>query len=166
MTPELGALAYGVELSEPNRIALIVGFERVPGLHWQEQMTGMAERVRSMPQGGDLSPPAIGVGTLFEGASRLNQSYIEALSAFESRLHAGPGSTSYFASISDPQERAFCLPHSLLIKLTQSLKQGSLDVTMPTIGQCFAWLQSSGASMPLMRAMCYDILNTMLKTRQ
>ena len=124
----------------------------------------MAERVRSMPQGGDLSPPAIGVGTLFEGASRLNQSYIEALSAFESRLYAGPGSTSYFTSISDPQERAFCLPHSLLIKLTQSLKQGSLDVTMPTIGQCFAWFSRSGASMPVMRAMCYDILNTMLKT--
>ncbi|MFC5652337.1 helix-turn-helix domain-containing protein [Paenibacillus solisilvae] len=161
--PELSAAVHAVELPEPGRLALIVGFDQAATLTQDEQVQSIVAAIRQSP---DEQPPltlTLGVGTVYDNPDHLNQSYIEACSAFESRLSTGPGSTSYFTQLNDAEDKAFWLPASVLLKLTQSLKQGNFDVAVPTIGESFVYLQSSGASLPLMRCMCFDILNVMLK---
>ncbi|OXM14283.1 helix-turn-helix domain-containing protein [Paenibacillus herberti] len=162
--PEAGAIVYGVELPEPRRMAFIVGFTVNPDSNGNDSLQATLNEVQRLSEGAGLSNPSIGVGRLYESPLQLSQSYIEALSAYESRHILGPVTVSRFDAISESREKANWLPTGLLLKLAQALKQGSYEVAAPTITECLSFIRAGGASLPLARAMYFDVLNTMLKS--
>lgn len=164
--PELSAYAYGVELTQPNRLALIVGFDASfeDDDRLQGRMGAIVESVRAMIYEHEGQFPTIGVGTRYRSAEQLNQTYIEASTSFDASTLHGQGTTTFFNKLSEAQDSSFWVPKDVLLKLEQSLKQGSYDVAARMIADAMDNLKSEQLSVPLLRCICFDILNTMLKT--
>lgn len=164
--PEYSTSVYGVELPQPNRLALIVGFDTDTGddARLQARMESIVETLRTMVTEQAGPSPAIGSGTLYSHAEQLNQSYIEASTAFESSMLNGHGSTTFFSKLSGTQDYSFWVPKDVLLKLVQSLKQGSYDVAVQMVSTALNNLKAEQPAVPLLRCVCFDILNTMLKT--
>ncbi|GGF91744.1 helix-turn-helix domain-containing protein [Paenibacillus aceti] len=162
--PELGAHGYGVELSRMDQIGLIINFDLNGSSDEFAHKRLITEAVRSNLLDSFDIVPTIGVGTAYSSLSQLNQSYIEACSAFDLRVSTEQGSVNYFDKLSDSPDHTFWIPANSLIKLSQSLKQGSYDVAAQMIHNAFVGLQPSELSALYIRCICFDLLNTILKT--
>ncbi|GIP29328.1 hypothetical protein J23TS9_44580 [Paenibacillus sp. J23TS9] len=162
--PELAAHGYGVELSQLDQLGLIISFNLRGKMDEFSHIQQIVEAVRSnMLESFDVAP-MIGVGTCYTSPDLLNQSFIEACSAFELRVSTGHGTITYFEKLSYTPDHAFWIPNNTLLKLSQSLKQGSYDVAAQMIHSAIQSLQSSELSALLTRCICFDLLNTILKT--
>lgn len=162
--PELTAHAYGVELPQLDQLAFIVSFNLNESIDEFTHVRQIVDAARSnLLELFDVTP-MIGVGTCYSSLDQLNQSFIEAYSAFETRVSTGQGTVTFFEKLSYSQDHTFWISSSVLLKLSQSLKQGSYDVAEQMIQSAIHDLRSSDLSALLMRCICYDILNTMLKT--
>ncbi|QDH22992.1 helix-turn-helix domain-containing protein [Saccharibacillus brassicae] len=162
--PELGARLYGVELPKPDQIALIVGFDLIEDADETSQIGRIASAVYDHLQGIGRLNPSIGIGTCADGPERLSQSFIEACSAFESRTRTAEGSLAYFSDLTAESGEASWVPKTVLLKLAQSLKQGSADVAARSVAEAAQTLRAPGLSAKYMRCIGFDILNTILKT--
>lgn len=162
--PELIAHAYGVELPQPDQLALIVSFDLDSNLEEFTHVRHIVEAIRSnMLEMFDLIP-MIGVGLCYSNPDQINQSFIEACSAFELRMSTGNGAVTYFEKLSYTPDHTYWIPNNVLMKLSQSLKLGSYDVAAQIISPTIRGLQSSDLSTLVIRCISFDILNTMLKT--
>ncbi len=164
--PDLDAHAYGIELPHPDRLALIVGFRAKEESPPPARVRAIVGELRRIAGESYDTLPAFGVGTVYPDPTDMNQSYVEATSAFESRVSSEAGSVAYFdelAHFRDPNE-AFWLPKDVPLKLAQSLKQGNFDVAARMISAALTSIRTSAAPMPLLRCICFDLLNTILKT--
>lgn len=162
--PELAAHGYGVELSQLDQLGLIISFNHSGQMDEFSHIQQIVEAVRSnMLESFDVSP-MIGVGTCYASPDLLNQSFIEACSAFELRVSTAHGTITYFEKLSYTPDHAFWIPNNTLLKLSQSLKQGSYDVAAQMIHSAIHSLQSSELPALLTRCICFDLLNTILKT--
>ncbi|MGO4545823.1 helix-turn-helix domain-containing protein [Paenibacillus sp. 2TAB23] len=162
--PELAAHAYGVELPQLDQIALIISFNHSQTEQPFTAVRHIVEAVRcSMLEMFDVTP-TIAVGTCYASPNQLNQSFIEACSAFELRAANGHGTVTYFENLLHTPDHTFWIPNNTLLKLSQSLKLGSYDVAAQIISPSIRSLQTSELSALLKRCICFDVLNTMLKT--
>jgi YesN/AraC family two-component response regulator len=161
--PELGAHAYCVELPDPDRLAIIVSFNLSDAILEYDHMSRIVETMRSNVLEMFSDRLTIGVGSCYASSSQLNQSFIEACSAFN-RMSTGNGSITFFEKVSYTPEQTFWIPANMLLKLSQSLKQGSYDVAVQVIGEAIENVRTSGISVMYIRCIGFDILNTMLKT--
>ncbi|MDK8182725.1 helix-turn-helix domain-containing protein [Paenibacillus sp. UMB4589-SE434] len=162
--PEYEAHAYGIELPQPDQLALLISFTTELAIPVNTRMEQIVEALRISVMESSNLIPAIGVGTCYTTLEQLNQSYIEASSAFECRMVNGKGSVTFFDKLSYTQDHAFWIPKDVLLKLAQSLKQGSHDVAIHMVGNALANVKTEKLTVPLLRCICFDILNTMLKT--
>lgn len=161
--PELSAHGYGVELSRMDQLGLIINFDLEDESTAFNYIHLITEAVRAnLLEGFDIVP-TIGVGSSYASFDQLNQSYIEACSAFDMRS-TEHGSVNYFDKLTTMHDHTYWIPSNLLLKLSQSLKQGSYDVAAQIIHSAFVSLQSSGLSALYIRCICFDLLNTILKT--
>ncbi|WP_341480048.1 helix-turn-helix domain-containing protein [Paenibacillus dendrobii] len=161
--PELDAQGYGVELSQLDQLGLIISFNLGDKMDEFLRIQQIVEAVRShMLETFDMIP-MIGVGTCYPSPDQLNQSFIEACSAFEMRVSSSHGTVTYFEKLSYTPDHAFWIPNNTLLKLSQSLKQGSYDVAAQMIHSAIHNLKTSELSALLTRCICFDLLNTILK---
>ncbi|MEC0093582.1 helix-turn-helix domain-containing protein [Paenibacillus macquariensis] len=160
--PDLDAYAYSVELPQPDQLALIISFN----LHIELEEFVHVQHIVEAIRGNILEMvdviPSIGVGTCYLSPDHINQSFIEACSASELRMSTDHGTVTFFEKLSYTSDQTFWIPDSELLKLSQSLKQGSYDVAAQIISPAFRNLHTLSAL--LIRCICFDILNTMLKT--
>ena len=161
--PELDAHGYGVELSQLNQLGLIISFN-LGGKDEFSHIRQIVEAVRSNILETFDTIPMIGVGTCYSSPDQLNQSFIEACSAFELRVSNDYGSVTYFEKLSKTQDQEFWIPNNTLLKLSQSLKQGSYDVAAQIVHSAIQGLHTSEHSALLIRCVCFDLLNSILKT--
>lgn len=161
---ELGARLHSVELTKPDQIAVIVGFDPLDDMDEASQIGRIANAVYDHLQGIGRLNAAIGIGTCGSGTKRLNQSFIEACSAFESRTRGVGMNLAYFSDLSADAGEACWVSKTVLLKLSQSLKQGSADVAGRSIGEAVDTLRAPALSALYMRCIGFDILNTILKT--
>ncbi|CAM4486057.1 helix-turn-helix domain-containing protein [Paenibacillus phoenicis] len=162
--PEYGACLYSVELPKPGQIALIVGFDKVDSWSGPDQFRRIVHRIHDNLLEQFRIDPVIGVGTYYSDPDQLNQSFIEACSAFESRMFTGHGSITFFEKLSHAPGETSWVPKNELLKLSQSLKQGSYEVAAQTIGESMKVLQNPELSVEMKRCISFDILNTILRT--
>ncbi|WP_211746642.1 AraC family transcriptional regulator [Paenibacillus sp. Marseille-Q4541] len=162
--PTMGARVYGVELTQTNQMAFIVGFD-------DDQVEGSADRYHRLVEAIHEritklvgTPPEMGAGSFYQEATSLSQSFIEAYSAHESRLVNGNNVIAFFEELSFSQDEAFWISKDVLLKLSQSLKQGNYDVAKQTISTAIETLQSQQMPLQLMRCISFDLLNILLKT--
>ncbi|MFS0726508.1 helix-turn-helix domain-containing protein [Paenibacillus sp. 1P07SE] len=162
--PEYGARVYSVELPKPDQIALIVSYDKLASMEEQRQLRGIVQAAHDHLHDIYQLHPLIGVGSCYDNPDRLHQSFVEACSAYESRLSPGGGTISYFSKLSSASEEASWLPKNVLLLLDQSLKQGNREVAEQTVREAVDYLQTPGLSVKFVRYMSVDMVNTIVKT--
>jgi len=164
---ELQAHVYGVEYSSSNRLALAVCWKPGDVQDGNARMTDIVEAVRRIVYDHYHAMPTVGVGTSYAQLTEINQSFIEAATAMEYRVISEQASVTYFCQLheetgSSDSEQYWISPESLL-KLTQSLKQGNIQVASHMIHSITANVHDRSLALPLMRCILFDLLNTVLR---
>ncbi|GIP19818.1 AraC family transcriptional regulator [Paenibacillus sp. J22TS3] len=163
--PEMNAAAFGVELPQLDQFALIINFNPLAEMDRFHQVQHIVEAVRSILLETFAVIPKIGVGSCYHSPSYLNQTFIEACSAFDLKVSSLSGTVTYFEKLTFSMDNlTLWIPSSSLMKLSQSLKQGSFEVAEQTIRSALHNLHVSELPVLLKRCICFDVLNTLLKT--
>ncbi|MCM3782425.1 helix-turn-helix domain-containing protein [Neobacillus mesonae] len=162
--PEHQATGYGVELSQLDRLGIIINFDPAEDLDKIIQMKQIMEQVRGLLMNTLSITPMIGSGSCYQNLNELNQSYIEACSAFDLLVPGEYGTAALFQEISKTPSHSFWIPNHVQLKLAQSLKQGNYDIASQMIRSSVDSLQSSMLPALLVRCISFDLLNTILKT--
>lgn len=104
----------------------------------------------------------IGVGKTYQGVERIKRSFIEASAAFEYGKTHQIFDIVHFEEINDEQETIW-LPKTYLLKLTQSCKQGNIEIAEEAVNSLIQWIQKNKIPGHLVQYMKYDIVNTVIK---
>ncbi len=165
--PELGAHLYGVEYSSSNRLALAVCWQPQKDQEQETSMCSIVETVRELVRQHYGTVPTVGVGTSYAQLEMINQSFIEAATAMEYRVIGETSSVTYFNQLHQEEERSgssqFWISNESLLKLSQSLKQGNIQVASHMIHTITAGVHAQSLPLPLMRCILFDLLNTVLR---
>ncbi|CAI6079610.1 helix-turn-helix domain-containing protein [Cohnella sp. JJ-181] len=165
--PAWDACAYGVDLSPSERFALMVTMSAEGRQSVQERAELVVGAVLSH-LGDELRPQlSLGVGTPYDSLGELNQSFIEAATALQFRLMGEQGRVTYFDRLAQQEQAsgdAYWLPKKSMLKLEQSLKQGNEAVAAQTIHGLVDEIRGVKLSVSLLRCICFDLLNALLRT--
>ncbi|MFB5761596.1 helix-turn-helix domain-containing protein [Paenibacillus medicaginis] len=161
--PELKAHVYGIEFSPSDPFALIVSIAEDEGAALRERIQDTADAVRARVVESFFLHPSIGVGTPYGSLGEINQSFIEAATALEFRMLGGQGSITFFENLTSSSTEAFWISKKSLLKLEQSLKQGNESVAVQMIDSIIADIRNQPVSAALLRCICFDLLNSLLK---
>jgi len=162
--PDLRATGYGVELPQLDRFGIIMNFDAVAGQDGTVQMKQTMEHVQRMLVESHSIAPMIGAGSVYRQLHELNQSYIEACSAFDLLVPGDRGASALFEEMSKDTTPSYWIPNQTHLKLAQSLKQGNVEIASRTIRSSVENLQSSMQPALILRCVSFDLLNTVLKT--
>lgn len=151
-------VGYGTELISTQELALIIGFEEKIT---QQQVVEMVYFELQNIFGYAL---AIGVGAEVLTLTKINNSYIEALSALDGRALMPEKDVFYYQEIEKNNTvNTFQFPSDRQLKLIQSLHQGDFEIAKETI----IWLVQNGIkvslSLRMQRMYGYFLLNTITK---
>lgn len=157
-----GCVGYGFELFRENVIALIVSIdeERYSPNYEREHFIYHVEDLISHI-GDNISK--IGVGNVHHGVKHVKRSYIEALASIEYNLVNNSSSIVFFDDITIKMERQIWYPTEYQVKFTQSLKQGDFQLAKENLDAIFQYFQNEKVSISIVKCMCFDISNTVLK---
>ncbi|KAB8134184.1 AraC family transcriptional regulator [Gracilibacillus oryzae] len=154
---------YGVDLLYVDAIALIV---RVNGganaavkkrNHFVEMLQEELQQNLSMKS-------VISIGSIVDKLTLINRSYIEALTALEYKLFYTQGSCIYYEDIEQEQTANVGYPKEELLKIVQSVKHGDNQVAKESLHSIFDSMHKKEISAPFLKAICYEIINTIIKT--
>ncbi|WP_339237485.1 helix-turn-helix domain-containing protein [Oceanobacillus sp. FSL W7-1281] len=154
--------AYGIDLLNMDAIALVVKFNGNKSTAQQKRKDFVNQIKEDISNIFEIKP-TIGIGKIYDNKTMFNRSYIEALVALEHKYFYSQGSSIYFEDI---KEREFDIgyPREDLLKVVQSIKQGDKEVAYETLSTIFSQLQSNEQSVSFLRAICFDVINTIIKT--
>jgi two-component system response regulator YesN len=154
---------YGVELVYENAIAMLFnfnGFEEIVGKSQRSLVQHIFNRMTEKYQ---LSP-GFGVGQVYDSLSKVNRSFIEASAALEYKLKLGEGRLIFFDEIVSFQDKTVWYPIKDQVRLTQSLKQGDLVVSLEALKEIMSSIKSQEQSFLLLKCKCFDIINSVFRT--
>ncbi len=165
---DAGARVYGVEFSAADQLALVIALEgEEDAKTLQTRIEHTIEAVQLMVVDGLQTIPQIGVGSMYEELYSLNQSFVEAIAALEHRKMSGRGYVTYFDQLAVPdhgEEGSFWMSRKTMLKLDQSLKQGNTMLAVCIISDIMNTLKKETLSVHLLRCICFDVLNSLLRT--
>ncbi|NWQ40746.1 helix-turn-helix domain-containing protein [Bacillus sp. EB106-08-02-XG196] len=153
------SISYGMEIGFKDCIAIIVSMEDpYPG-----EARKVVEELRQLIRDRLNVDPIISAGTYVAEKSKINRSFIEALAALEYRFMNERKSITYFEDISNQSEKTIGYPKDEHIKFVQSLKQGDQIVAIETLKHIFEVVINKDLSVQMVKCICFDIINTVLK---
>ncbi len=165
--PEYGAHLYGVEYSSSNRLALAVCWQPEEDADADKGMEPIVEAIRQLVHEHYGIHPTVGVGNSYNELEAINQSFIEAATAMEYRVIGETSSVTYFNQLHQEDHRSgssqFWISNESLLKLSQSLKQGNIQVASHMIHTITESVHAQSLPLPLMRCILFDLLNTVLR---
>ncbi|WP_066186879.1 helix-turn-helix domain-containing protein [Gracilibacillus timonensis] len=154
--------AYGIDLLNMDAVALIVKFKgnlQTAEKKRKEFVQKMNDEVKDVLG----FKPMVGVGKIYDRKTMINRSYIEALAALDYKYLYSEGSNLYFEEMKE-HEFAVGYPREDLLKIIQSIKQGDKEVAQETLSSIFKSFQNNKQSLSFLRAICFDVINTVIKT--
>lgn len=157
------AAVHGVDLIYNDALALIISMNQDPNKAVNQRRI-LVSQIQQYIQETTVINPTVAVGKMYEEKSYINRSYIEALAAIEYKFAVPQGSIIYFEEISSQSERGLGYPVEDQIKLAQSLKQGDHIVATETLRDMFTRLAKEELSIQVLKCICFDIINTVMKT--
>lgn len=157
------AIGYGLEMSMD--VAFVLLWNTGCGEHRiREVQEKAAQRIfRIFEQCCGLTP-SVGIGNPVKELLQVNRSFIEASAAVESNLRRHAGEVVFFDDISEGQERNEWYPIEEQIRMVQSMKQGNRAAAETAFEAILIDLQNKEVTAFLFRCMCYDLVNTCLRT--
>jgi AraC-like DNA-binding protein len=166
--PSLQARVYGVEFSTKDQLALLVSLPEDAPEPAQKRIEEVVEAIKVMINNNIQIMPYIGVGMPYPDLASINQSFIEAATAIDNRILGSNGRVTYFEQLQDmiasTSSEAYWLPKKSMLKLEQSLKQGNETVANQVIMDLIAEIKEAAVPAALLRCICFDLLNSLLKT--
>nr|WP_094096206.1 helix-turn-helix domain-containing protein [Paenibacillus physcomitrellae] len=165
--PDLDAKAYGLEFSPTGQFALMLSIDVDSPDEALLRVPSIVDTVKVTLVESSQPVPYIGVGTLYDDLADVNQSFIEAAAALEHRMVGSNGRVTYFGQLAELNAASadtYWLPKSDSLKLVQSLKQGNESVAREVISSIMNDVKEQALSMHLLRCVCFDLLNTLLRT--
>lgn len=108
--------------------------------------------------------PTLGVGCLTHSIENINRSYIEAIATMDYIYSLPQGNIVYFEEINTKLEDNLGYPQEDLLKLVHSLKQGNQVVATETLNIMFSRLIEQNLPLYKLKCICFDIINTLVKT--
>ncbi|WP_052737966.1 helix-turn-helix domain-containing protein [Bacillus sp. SA1-12] len=157
------ATAYGIDLFYQDAMALIISIDQI-GEEAEVERRKLVPQIQKYIKDTCHFDPTIGVGGLYDEKSRINRSYIEALATLEYKFAKPQGSVIYFEEIVIQPEQSLGYPKEEQMKLAQSLKQGDQVVAAETLRIIFTNLANKDLSVQVLKCICFDIINTVVKT--
>lgn len=157
------AVAHGIDLFHEDTMALVVSMNS-KDLNVDERRKALVTHIQQYIEETSSHTPTIGVGGLYDQKSRINRSYIEAVATMDYKFANPQGSLIFFEEISTHSEQSLGYPMEEQIKLVQSLKQGDKAVATETLQDMFHSLINREHSIQVLKCICFDIINTVIKT--
>ncbi|UQZ82959.1 HTH-type transcriptional regulator YesS [Paenibacillus konkukensis] len=154
---------YGVEMIQDNAIVILFGTEtgcdctRDYREKAVQDIADLFERCSGIR-------PTIGVGNPVTELLYVNRSYIEASAAIEYSVRGRRGDIIFFDRISQLQESSDWYSVEEQIRLVQSMKQGNKEAAKESLQALLGDLKGKEVSLFYLRCMCFDLINTFLRT--
>lgn len=158
------ATAHAVDLLYSDSIAVVISTAdtlKNGGRALKEQIVQL---IQAEFEAAIVHVPTIGVGQHYETKMKLNRSYIEALATIEYKFSTPQGSILFFEDIETESNHLLGYLKEEQIKYVQSLKQGDQTVASEMLHDMFEALGSRGLSINEIKCICFDMINTTLKT--
>nr|WP_276282949.1 AraC family transcriptional regulator [Virgibacillus indicus] len=155
-------VGYGVELIHDNAVAIIVNINE-NDKDVNEIQLDFVKELRKKLKEYCKEMPTVGIGKIYEGLDWINRSFIEASASIEYNLLNNNESAIYFENITTAEGNPFWYPAEDQAKFIQSLKQGDKIVARETLKNIITNVKEQDASLYMLRCMCFDIINTVLK---
>lgn len=157
-------VGYGVELIHDNAVAIIISMEEIEaniGMTQKKIMSELKQKLASRSK----QMPIIGVGKVYNDLDFVNRSFIEANAALEYNVLNFNDHAMYFEDMKYNEESLW-YPQEEQAKFVQSLKQGDQVVAKETMKSIIDGLRKQDTSTYTLRAMCFELINTILKVTQ
>ncbi|WP_208591929.1 helix-turn-helix domain-containing protein [Gracilibacillus suaedae] len=155
--------AFGVDLLYVNGIALIIkmngDFETA-----SVKRRNFVEKLRAESKEKLSIRPIISTGSIVHDITVVNRSYIEALAALEYKYYYAQGSCIYFEEIEKEPTASLGYPKDELLKIVQSIKHGDAQVAKESLISIVDTIKHQEISHSFLRAISFDIINTVIKT--
>src|SRR5699024_5804723 len=154
---------YAVDLLYNDAIALIISTgEHISHIGEERRRTiyDIQQKVKAMTD----SKLVIGIGRPCQDKRYINSSYIEALATVDHRFAVQLGSLIYFEDLAAIKSEEIGYPEENLLKLIYSIKQGDPIVSSEVLQDIFIDISSGQRSNHQIKAICFDIINTVIKT--
>ena len=158
------ASAYGVDLLYSDSIAIVVSFATSSSDDVNVLREEIVRAIQTFMENYFVHLPTIGVGLPYNNITKINRSYIEALATVEYTFSKPQGSVIYFEDIGTESKHLLGYLKEEQIKYVQSLKQGDNIVATEMLTDMFSALEKKELSINEMKCICFDIINTTLKT--
>ncbi|MHA6480929.1 helix-turn-helix domain-containing protein [Paenibacillus sp. strain BS8-2] len=155
---------YPVDLLDEHEAALIVCIGQEAEAFSSEHKKQLAKEITSKFEQSGQEIPAIGVGKTYRELYQVNRSFIEASAALEYKFTVGRGKAILFDQVSAYQEKSSWYPIEEELTFVQSLKRGDSNLALQTLHEMFRSIALQEQSILLLKCMCFDIINTVLKT--
>lgn len=158
----MDGIAYPVELIHNNAIALIVSLEDNDS--GKQKRWDMADRVQKIieEQAGEVT--VIGIGKVVDSITLVNRSFIEAFAALEGGMIKSEERILFFDEVMKSERQIYWYPAEEQMRFIQSLKQGDKAVALEALNAMVGNIAEQEASVLMVKYVCFDIVNTIIKT--
>lgn len=153
---------FGIELLEEQAFALVMSVQQ-PIHDTRELQQQAASYVQSLLQEQLGINSLIGVGTICKELTEINRSFIEGMATIEYRLLFPEGRVLFFEDISKLQDQNRQYSMGDQMKFIQSLRMADQTVCLDSLGSMLDNIAQMEQSMLLLRYICFDIVNAVLK---
>ncbi|MDF2714593.1 MAG: AraC family transcriptional regulator, partial [Paenibacillus sp.] len=157
------AVGYGVEMIQDNAIVILISTE-CEGADMRESQERIALEITQLFEQCIGIRPTVGVGNPVSELLLINRSYIEASAAIEYNVQGRKGEIIFFDQISQLQESNDWYSVEEQIRMVQSMKQGNKEAAKSALRTLLDDLQGKEVSLFFLRCMCFDLINTFLRT--
>lgn len=155
--------AFGVDLLYVDAVALIIKMDGDLATVTQKRQN-FVKRLRTESKEKLRVKPIISAGSIVDHITLINRSYIEALAALEYKYYYAQGSCIYFEEIEKEPTASLGYPKEELLKIVQSIKHGDTQVAQESLTTIFDTMKHKELSPSFLRAISFEIINTVIKT--
>jgi two-component system response regulator YesN len=158
-----GGRGYGVEIVNGDYVAVIIVLQEYPldGKNKQQEIAN--NLIQLVKENLELSM-VVGIGKIYSNIEQLNASYLEASAVlFDNQINER-NAVHFFDDIQNSSEQVYWYPIKEQALYMQSLKQGDQAVALETLNALIEQLKTGTLSFFMMKCLCFDIVNHILKT--
>ena len=152
--------AYARENMETGKIVLIISMDINDMMFLENKLNHVKDYVKS--EWGIIS--TIGVGNIYDGIEKLGKSYIESYTALDYRFIKGKDSVIVFNKVFSDVSIDTWLKSDVISDVATSIKLGDSEALSQNISRVTDTIKDGGMSLSMARCICYDLVNTIIRT--
>jgi AraC-like DNA-binding protein len=152
---------YGMEWTEERGIVLVLNIRDGIG---RDELEQLAVRVSEFYERHYRYSLTVGIGRIYIDSFMIHRSYVEAENAAKYRFLKGRGNILFYDRTVPKLEGEFWYPTLLESRLVMAIKQGNGEEVERTIQEMTDRITERAMSMETVEFICFDIINTVMKT--